>query len=90
MVMGAISNTIKINNNNSNIPKTKQIDKIGLIGYLNGKQSMFIDSKTGAAYFGLPEDDINITNGQNDANETIGTNEGRIELIPGGISKIGN
>lgn len=77
MVMGALSNMSntstsfgdKINENNA---------KVGLIGYSNGKQSVFIDSITGKATFGLPEDDSNLTN------------EGRIVLDPGGVSKIGN
>ena len=81
-VVGSVENENSINN--------KKVDKTGLIGYYNGQQSLFIDSKTGAAYFGLPEDDVNTINNQNDANATIGTNEGRIELIPGGVSKIGN
>lgn len=79
MVMGAIENT------------ADKINKVGLLGYSNGKQSVFIDSKTGRACFGLPEDDINIVDSiENDKTATVGTNEGRIELIPGGISKIGN
>ena len=73
MVMGAI------NNNDANIDNFKidKIDKIGLVGYSNGKQSIFIDSRTGKTIFGLPEDDTDIS-------------EGRIELNPGGVSKIGN
>ena len=87
MVMGVLGNTAVDNNNHL---KSNKVNKIGLMGYSNGKQSVFIDSKTGAAYFGLPEDDINIISNQNDASATVGTNEGRIELIPGGVSKIGN
>lgn len=56
---------------------SNKANKVGLIGYSNGKQSMFIDSETGQASFGLPEDETN-------------TSEGRIELNPGGVSKIGN
>lgn len=52
-------------------------EKIGLIGYKDGKQSIFLDAKTGSATFGLPEEDDKY-------------NEGRIELIPGGTSKIAN
>lgn len=74
MVMGVVSNSAS--NNDSRLNK---VNKVGLVGYSNGKQSMFIDSKTGTATFGLPEDDTQL-------NE----NEGRIELVPGGVSKIGN
>ena len=75
MVMGVVGNeSTDTNNLKGKIDKTK---KVGLIGYSDGKQSLFIDSKTGKACFGLPESDD-------------GTNEGRIELVPGGISKIGN
>ena len=80
MVMGVVSNSTIDNNeeeSESVFEKIKKADKIGLIGYSNGKQSLFINSKTGEASFGLPEDDNQI-------------NEGRIELIPGGVSKIGN
>lgn len=79
MIMGAINNISM--DGNSKIPKFKKVNKVGLVGYSDGKQSVFIDSKTGRAYFGLPDDDIE---------STSGTNEGRIELIPGGVSKIGN
>ena len=75
MVMGVVGNeSTDTNSLKGKIDKTK---KVGLIGYSDGKQSLFIDSKTGKACFGLPESDD-------------GTNEGRIELVPGGISKIGN
>ena len=53
---------------------------IGLLGYSHGKQSIWLDSETGNAIFGLPEDQAS-TNNQ--------YTEGRIELIPGGDSKIG-
>ncbi len=80
MVMGALSNMS--NEDNSSTAFESKIDennaKVGLIGYSNGKQSVFIDSITGKATFGLPEDDSNLTN------------EGRIVLNPGGVSKIGN
>ena len=72
MVMGSISNT------GNQTSRFNQVNKIGLIGYSNGKQSIFIDAKTGKTCLGLPEDD--------DQN----TNEGRIILNPGGDSKIGN
>ena len=53
---------------------------VGLLGYSQGKQSIFLDAETGNAIFGLPEDQAS-TNNQ--------YTEGRIELIPGGESKIG-
>ena len=53
---------------------------VGLLGYSHGKQSIWLDSETGNAIFGLPEDQAS-TNNQ--------YTEGRIELIPGGDSKIG-
>ena len=53
---------------------------IGLLGYSHGKQSIWLDAETGNAILGLPEDQA--TQG----NEFT---EGRIELIPGGDSKIG-
>ena len=53
---------------------------VGLLGYSEGKQSIFLDAETGNAIFGLPEDQAS-TNNQ--------YTEGRIELIPGGDSRIG-
>ena len=53
---------------------------VGLLGYSEGKQSIFLDAKTGNAIFGLPEDQASTNNHYT---------EGRIELIPGGESKIG-
>ncbi len=81
MVMGAISNTATPDQNKTEsvLDKADRAEKVGLIGYSNGKQSVFIDAKTGSTYLGLPEQDSN-----------VGIDEGRIELIPGGISKIGN
>lgn len=50
-------------------------DKIGLMGFFDGRQSIFLDSRTGSATFGLKD----------------GTDmDGCIELIPGGTSKIAN
>ena len=89
MVMGVIGNTSTTSSTN-NMSKLNKVDKVGLVGYSNGQQSVFIDSRTGKAYFGLPGDDINTLGVTNDSNATTGTNEGRIELIPGGVSKIGN
>lgn len=53
---------------------------VGLLGYSEGKQSIFLDAETGNAIFGLPEDQASTNNHYT---------EGRIELIPGGASKIG-
>ena len=53
---------------------------VGLLGYSEGKQSIFLDAETGNAIFGLPEDQASPNNEYK---------EGRIELIPGGKSKIG-
>lgn len=53
---------------------------VGLLGYSKGKQSIFLDAETGNAIFGLPE---------NQASTNNHYTEGRIELIPGGESKIG-
>lgn len=50
-------------------------EKVGIIGYANGEQSIFLDAKTGEVTLGLISDN---------------TSEGRIELVPGGTSKIGN
>ena len=63
--------------------------QIGLFGYANGLQSIFLDSETGNATFGLPDPD---TNGKyRNTSRAAGDNynEGRIELRPGGESKIG-
>ena len=53
---------------------------VGLLGYSAGKQSIFLDAETGNATFGLPEDQASTSNQYT---------EGRIELVPGGESKIG-
>lgn len=78
IVMGVIGNPTIDKKSSS---KFDNVNKVGLLGYSNGQQSVFIDSETGKACFGLPDKDIDNENG---------TNEGRIELIPGGVSKIGN
>lgn len=56
-------------------------ETVGLLGYCEGKQSIFLDAKTGRAVFGLPEDQ----SGQGDKSL-----EGRIELVPNGTSTISN
>ena len=55
-------------------------EQVGLLGYSKGKQSIWLDADSGKAIFGLPEQQASANN-----NFT----EGRIELIPGGESKIG-
>ncbi len=58
--------------------------EVGLLGYSNGEQSIFLDSRTGNAIFGLQPIDVRAPDGE------YRYSEGRIELIPSGISKIGN
>lgn len=67
IVMGAISNPTEDGLYDSS-------EDIGLMGYADGEQSIFLDAKTGNAAFGLSSED---------------EGEGRIELVPGGVSKIG-
>lgn len=55
-------------------------EQVGLLGYSKGKQSIWLDADSGNAIFGLPEQQASTNN-----NYT----EGRIELKPGGESKIG-
>ena len=54
---------------------------VGLMGFSEGKQSIWLDAETGNAIFGLPRDQASTENL---------FEEGRIELIPGGESKIGS
>lgn len=61
--------------------KVTEQNDVGLFGYHEGKQSIFLDSKTGDAVFGLPEEQ---------ADEGNGNYEGRIILTPGGESTIAN
>lgn len=53
---------------------------IGLFGYSHGKQSIFLNAEDGSATFGLPEEQASANNQYT---------EGRIQLVPGGDSKIG-
>ena len=55
-------------------------EQVGLLGYSEGKQSIWLDAETGKAVFGLPEQQ---------ATQENQFTEGRIELVPGGESKIG-
>ena len=79
---------------------SKNATETGLFGYAHGLQSIFLDSNTGNAIFGLP--DVQTTFDEdgnpiyNYAHSTIKPknngddyNEGRVELIPGGVSKVG-
>lgn len=59
--------------------KVTEQNDVGLFGYNEGEQSIFLDAKTGKAIFGLPED-----SGRD------GGYEGRIILTPGGESTIAN
>lgn len=61
--------------------KVTEQNDVGLFGYHEGKQSIFLDSKTGNAVFGLPEEQ---------ADKDNGNYEGRIVLTPGGKSTIAN
>ena len=54
---------------------------VGLLGYSHGRQSIFLNAENGSATFGLPQE-------QSDKNDPY--TEGRITLVPGGISSIGN
>ena len=61
--------------------KADNTPTVGLMGFSKGKQSILLDAETGNAIFGLPE---------TQASTNFPYEEGRIELIPGGESKIGN
>ena len=55
-------------------------ESVGLLGYAKGQQSIWLDAETGNATFGLQESNPQTTNKYA---------EGRIELRPGGESRIG-
>ena len=61
----------------------------GLFGYHDGLQSIFLDANTGEATFGLPDVDSNGYYTNSSRRNTDNYNEGRVELRPGGVSKIG-
>ena len=61
--------------------------QVGLLGYSEGRQSIFLDAKTGNATFGLPEQDERNANGVSEDSYEEGS-QGRIELRPGGLSSI--
>lgn len=66
-------------------------NQTGLFGYSYGIQSIFLDAKTGNADFGLPNgNSIQLdSKGNYIGLKNDDYNEGRIELRPGGVSKIG-
>ena len=71
--------------------------QIGLFGYKDGLQSIFLDAETGDAIFGLPDveerkdEEGNLKKFYKKSNREAEDNyqEGRIELRPGGTSIIG-
>ncbi len=78
IVMGKATTYDKVKNENGELVGNTSI---GLLGYADGKQSIWLDAKSGKAVFGLPEDQASAGNKYN---------EGRIELVPNGTSSIGN
>lgn len=71
--------------------KAEKEKQVGLFGYAKGLQSIFLDAETGNAIFGLP-DGYTIksdSNGNTPVRDEDNYGEGRIELRPGGESKIG-
>lgn len=71
--------------------KADKEKQVGLFGYAKGLQSIFLDAETGNAIFGLPDGySIRSTpNGNIPVEDEDDYGEGRIELRPGGESKIG-
>lgn len=67
----------------NNFGQLESSKTVGLLGYSHGQQSVFIDAETGKAVFGLPEN-------KSQQPDDFSAKEGRIELVPGGISTIGN
>ena len=62
-------------------------EQIGLFGLSSGRQSIFLDAKTGAATFGLNDEDYNDVDKGN-SKSPKGQNCGRIHLDPEGESYI--
>lgn len=62
-------------------------ENVGLFGLSSGRQSIFLDAKTGAATFGLNDEDYNNVD-KNNTNSPKGQNCGRIHLDPEGESYI--
>lgn len=79
MVMGA--SVVLEEDADGNVSEDRQV---GLLGYAKGKQSVFIDSESGNATFGLRSEDFT------DSDDYDGRYSGRIELRPWGRSKIAN
>lgn len=77
IVMGKATTYDKIDSSG----KPAENASVGLLGYAHGKQSIWLDAESGKAVFGLPE---------TQASQDNIYNEGRIELVPGGFSSIGN
>lgn len=72
--------------------KGTQNQETGLFGYTHGLQSIFLDSNTGNATFGLPDGYILTSDGNTlipTITEQDNYTEGRIELRPGDVSTIG-
>lgn len=78
IVMGKATTYDKVKNENGELVGDTSI---GLLGYADGKQSIWLDAESGKAVFGLPEDQ---------ASQNNKYNEGRIILDPGGTSSIAN
>lgn len=78
IVMGKATTYDKVKNENGELVGDTSI---GLLGYADGKQSIWLDAESGKAVFGLPEDQ---------ASQDNKYNEGRIILDPGGTSSIAN
>lgn len=65
---------------------------LGLMGYSYGEQSIFLDAETGNAFFGLPDGKafkIDDKTGKPIGFQADDYNEGRVELRPGNVSRIG-
>ena len=78
---GIVMGQAKFYDKTEDTGESEATSSIGLLGYAKGKQSIWLDAETGKAVFGLPE---------NKASQSNRYNEGRIELIPGGVSSVGN
>lgn len=81
MVMGVCES--KKEDTDGTIEEERQV---GLLGYAKGQQSVFIDAETGNATFGLRDSEF----AETDAGEASKSYSGRIELRPGGRSRIAN
>ena len=79
IVMGSRVTQVEETSDDGKTTTIKDQNDVGLFGYSNGQQSIFLDAQTGKATFGLPEDDTD-------------NYRGRIVLDPtnGGRSTIAN